>query len=469
MLPITVAIIVGAIVITRHLRNKSQSDAEDKKGRKNRRRLSFNSEVLLKSFPPDKSVPPPIVNIVAFVKKIPSVEELVSTFGVLQKFPRFVSTVHENSGGSGWELRPFGPEQEQDQRKWLENHLRATIRTVHVPNAAAMRAAVDAEVASDLENYKQCPLWTVVRLVNDNAAVDTDCNKQYSVILFRVHHALGDGISLVESLGAAFQNAATGLPMQLDIAKHMSGGKGGSGVADRPSLFSLASSLLSVLGQAASAFDDPTALDPSDKASLSYSGRRRTIVMPTVRLDFVKALKNAAGCTVNDVMVAAYAGAVRRYTHALRPSLMHEHMRHRLLMPVAFPRPVEDPAQAMRNKWAFASLSAPVGESGALARIAAVRESTRLLKASPIVGVQFWVQTSLLPLLPAWLAQKTAFDLFSRHSAVFSNVPGPAEPVAVAGCAEPLLGFQIVFPNLLPQVRCLLPRSNEVEIDVIQS
>ena len=44
------------------------------------------------------------------------------------------------------------------------------------------------------------------------------------------------------------------------------------------------------------------------------------------------------------------------------------------------------------------------------------------LKASPVVAVQYWVQSVLLPLLPTWLGQKTAYDIFSRHSTVFSNL-----------------------------------------------
>merc|ERR1711871_1771287 len=46
--------------------------------------------------------------------------------------------------------------------------------------------------------------------------------------------------------------------------------------------------------------------------------------------------------------------------------------------------------------------------------------------------------------------QNTAKDIFARHSMVFSNVPGPSQPVLVAG-AE-LTGVQMVYPNLITQV-----------------
>ena len=52
-------------------------------------------------------------------------------------------------------------------------------------------------------------------------------------------------------------------------------------------------------------------------------------------------------------------------------------------------------------------------------------------------------------ILPQFLQQKTAFDIFTRHSMVFSNVPGPGQDIYV--CGEKVVGMQILFPNLLPQ------------------
>jgi hypothetical protein len=43
---------------------------------------------------------------------------------------------------------------------------------------------------------------------------------------------------------------------------------------------------------------------------------------------------------------------------------------------------------------------------------------------------------------------------------VFSNLPGPEERVAVAGCGQPLLGLQVTFPNLIPQALLLSYHGN---------
>jgi hypothetical protein len=106
-------------------------------------------------------------------------------------------------------------------------------------------------------------------------------------------------------------------------------------------------------------------------------------------------------------------------------------LQQRFLLPVALPRDVSDPNSALRNKWAFASLPVPLSSSGdAKDKVLAVNHATNAIKSSPVVGVQWWVQSVILPLLPAFLVRQTAYDLFARHSLVFSNLPGPTENVA---------------------------------------
>ena len=64
-----------------------------------------------------------------------------------------------------------------------------------------------------------------------------------------------------------------------------------------------------------------------------------------------------------------------------------------------------------------------------------------MIKKSPIAFVQLWIQSNLLPLLPKFLQQNTALDLFKRHSMVFSNVPGPDKATFFAG--EKIVGMQV--------------------------
>eukprot|EP00461_Guttulinopsis_vulgaris_P003274 UN03275 len=48
------------------------------------------------------------------------------------------------------------------------------------------------------------------------------------------------------------------------------------------------------------------------------------------------------------------------------------------------------------------------------------------------------------------MAQATAADLFSRHTMVFSNVPGPNSRVFWG--TEEIRGFHMVYPNITTQV-----------------
>jgi len=90
------------------------------------------------------------------------------------------------------------------------------------------------------------------------------------------------------------------------------------------------------------------------------------------------------------------------------------------------------------------------GTAECTTRLKECNKTTAALKQSPLAYCTLWIQNNLLPLMPKVLAQKTAMDLFTRHTIVFSNVPGPTRPVTV--CGERVMGIQAIFNNLLPQV-----------------
>ena len=72
------------------------------------------------------------------------------------------------------------------------------------------------------------------------------------------------------------------------------------------------------------------------------------------------------------------------------------------------------------------------------------------LKSSPLALIQLWMKDYIVARLPRFLQKQTAFDLFSRHTLIFSNLPGPCDYLNF--CDEKLLGIQVMFPNLLPQI-----------------
>ena len=83
-------------------------------------------------------------------------------------------------------------------------------------------------------------------------------------------------------------------------------------------------------------------------------------------------------------------------------------------------------------------------------RLTECNATTVALKTSPIALATLWMQNNLLPILPKFLQQKAALDLFQRHTMVFSNVPGPSRSIRF--CGERVIGLQAIFANLLPQI-----------------
>eukprot|EP00461_Guttulinopsis_vulgaris_P007960 UN08010 len=45
---------------------------------------------------------------------------------------------------------------------------------------------------------------------------------------------------------------------------------------------------------------------------LKFENTRNFIVVPTLNLDCIKSIKNAANCTINDILFSATSGALRR-------------------------------------------------------------------------------------------------------------------------------------------------------------
>jgi hypothetical protein len=185
------------------------------------------------------------------------------------------------------------------------------------------------------------------------------------------------------------------------------------------------------------------------------------VYFPTLKLEFVKALKNAAKGTVNDVLLAATSGAIRRYcikmgdpafTPGADKASPQVPIQVRALLPVAFPRSEaesKDDNRCMRNKFAFIAVPLPVGSETTKERLDACAAEMAMAKKSPDSIVQLWLQDNILSLAPKFVARQAAFDTFSRISLVFSNLPGPAETTYLAG--EPIVGIQPSFPNLVSQ------------------
>jgi hypothetical protein len=312
-------------------------------------------------------------------------------------------------------------------------------------------------------NRGDLPWWEI--LVVRNRDDDTSRRRGRSAVVFRIHHGLADGISLVSVFGG-FVTHQDGSPLTslLDNFTSKAGQRAPStsrrtAVNPWMGVRMWFRELLNVLMLGMTRYDDDTAFSKHNHSGMTYSGNRRAVIFPPVPLDFIKSIKNAASVTINDVLMTAVSYAITEYCERRNCPAVREQgegrraIQCRALLPVAFPRSKEQMADvdaALSNLWCFFSTDMGLHTSDIMDRLHFIHKQNLDIKGTPRVLLQLNIQNKILPFLPAFVGQKTLFDIMTRHSLVFSNVPGPDRPVVIAG--RVVTGVQMLYANLIPQI-----------------
>ncbi|PIE79551.1 MAG: wax ester/triacylglycerol synthase family O-acyltransferase [Chloroflexi bacterium] len=142
----------------------------------------------------------------------------------------------------------------------------------------------------------------------------------------------------------------------------------------------------------------------------------------------IKMIKNMCGGTVNDVLVSALTGSLRRYLMAQGVSV--DGLSFRAAMPVNIrpPEKMED----LGNQFGIVYPTLPIGIADPEERMRIVHERMEQIKASHEAVVAFGILTGI-GVSPAE-AQTRMVDMFgSKASVVITNVPGPQIPLYIAG------------------------------------
>jgi WS/DGAT/MGAT family acyltransferase len=274
-----------------------------------------------------------------------------------------------------------------------------------------------------------------------------------SALVARIHHCYADGIALVQVLLSLTDTTPDAAPdSTLDqawlkhhavpVAKRVGAarsvisryGKLGSAMLDKGMELYRDPGLASVLaregGEIARELVHALSLpdDPGSVLRGRLGNRKRAAWAEPLDLEEVKAVGRAAGCTVNDVLMAAAAGALRAYM--LERGEAVDGMTLRATVPVNL-RPLEH-ARQLGNHFGLVFLDLPVGEANPLRRLHRVAACMRDLKQSRQAVVAYGLLAAL-GMAPESL-QSLALELFSRKaSAVATNVPGPQQPLYLAG------------------------------------
>jgi diacylglycerol O-acyltransferase / wax synthase len=143
----------------------------------------------------------------------------------------------------------------------------------------------------------------------------------------------------------------------------------------------------------------------------------------------VKDVGYVLGCSVNDVLLASVAGAIRGYLVGKGDKVADAALL-RAFVPVNL-RP-KGKEYKLGNHFGLVGLELPIGEANPIARVFEVRKRMNALKT----GYQAAVSMALLGVLgyaPKAVQRQALGLLTDKGTAVMTNVPGPANPLYLAG------------------------------------
>jgi WS/DGAT/MGAT family acyltransferase len=282
------------------------------------------------------------------------------------------------------------------------------------------------------------PLWSI--LVVPRAGSGS------AAVLGKVHHAMVDGLAAVELGMLLFDLAPDAAlpkpadwrpepaepPLRLVVDSVADGALEQFRLARRMAAMGLAPQRSLRLGEtmrraALSLAED--VIRPAPPSFLNPPiGPKRGLVVRRLPLARFLRLKRARGVTLNDVLLAVVAGALRRLTALVEA----EPTPLRTMIPVSVRGP--DEASTGGNQITFAFVDLPLDEPSATARLDRIHAQTSELKISGrVAGSDALLRT--MGQLPGFLKERAARLAASprMYNLTISNVPGPRLPLFAAG------------------------------------
>ncbi|HNP87151.1 MAG TPA: wax ester/triacylglycerol synthase family O-acyltransferase [Kouleothrix sp.] len=266
------------------------------------------------------------------------------------------------------------------------------------------------------------------------------------VLLGRLHHCIADGIALIRVL-LAMTDESPDAPWPSATDSHEPEHRARSPLATVNATVRSAEKLLAdgfdLLGEpgklaevARTGAGSATALsrlvlmspDPHTAFKGPLGVAKRAAWSQPVPLDAVKAIGRAVGGTVNDVLLAAVTGALRRYLQGRGQNV--DGLDIRAAVPVNL-RPPDEPL-TLGNRFGLVFLSLPIGVDDPLDRLFDLKERMEAIKHSPEAIVAFGILMGL-GVAPSALQDMGVSIFGSKATAVMTNVPGPREMLYMAG------------------------------------
>jgi diacylglycerol O-acyltransferase len=404
-----------------------------------------------------------------FLDKLPSYENFLQ---ILEKnflsYRRFRQKAVISTGGTYWQ---------DDEFFDIKGH----VRRVALPgnaNYAELQDFVSDLASTPLDKSK--PLWQFHIVENYESG---------PVLVSRIHHCYADGIALIQVLlsmtsadrqksmdltpdsnGKEYHRKLGVLKSVVNPAKKQFNNSlkianqikelGLETLANPALLEKGASEVADIAGELFNALTLPD--DPPTVFKSKLSVRKNAAWADSIELDQVKAIANATGTTVNDVLISNLAGALREYM--LKIGDDPNDIVINATVPVNL-RPLEH-AKNLGNHFGLVFLKLPIFESNPLKRLKYVHDEMNELKKSKQAIVSFGL-LSAIGMAPA-AVQTMLLDQFSRKATtVLTNVPGPQVPLYVSGAKVEKIMFWVPQNGTIGMGISILSYNGKVEFGLI--
>ena len=344
-------------------------------------------------------------------------------------FERFTQRIADRTGTPTWEDDP---------------HFDVD---AHVHRAGLPKPAQKAQLQELVSDLMSAPLDLTKPPWQMHLVEDYDGG---AALVVRLHHAYGDGIALIHvliSMADEYFDPARvprygvepsrrgGLLRPIGRAAGTVGKLAGGLVGGTLGLVQRPGKVLdwTKQGMSVGAAASKIALLPSDTETV-FKGEvgvvKRAAWSQPLPLDVVKAVAHAVDGKVNDVLLAALAGGVRRYLAGRGEPT--DGVEVGSVIPVNL-RPLER-AFDLGNQFGIVFFSLPVGVEDATERLAETKRRMDQIKHSAEPAVAFAILQAI-GAGPELLHEQVVDVLSAKVSAVVTNVPGPQEELHFGGRA----------------------------------
>ncbi len=402
-----------------------------------------------------------IVGVIMFEKPLdfPTLKQLIRER--LLRVPRFVQRVREPALGIGV------PQWEMDPHFDLDAHLHLiALPAPHDQNA--LHEIVGDLMSTPLDFSK--PLWQYHLVENYEGGCALIC---------RLHHSMGDGLALVQVLLSLADDAPEFMPNDGDEngarpARSLLGqafrlARRGTKLANKVRAVASDPEKLretALFGASGTVALGKLLLIGPDEPSL-FKGEvgvmKRAAWSKPLSLTDVKFVSKAFHATINDTLISAVTGALRRYLEARGKDITD--MNLRAMIPVNLRAPGDLDLEHLGNQFGLVFLDLPVGIREPIERMAVLKERMDYIKRTPEALVAFGI-LGVIGATPSAL-EKIINGIFGmKATAVMTNVPGPREPIYLMGNRIRGLMFWVPTPAHLGLGVSIISYAGEVMIGV---